>query len=55
MAKSFFPTFTCEVLARHRFRLQAEAGITVFSYIKALSNPRHRHSTLSYCSPAVYE
>jgi len=55
MAESFFSTLECELLARRRFRSQAEGRMAVFSYIEGFYNPLHRHSALSYRSPVVYE
>ncbi|MBA3493484.1 MAG: IS3 family transposase [Gammaproteobacteria bacterium] len=36
MPESFFASLECELLARHRFKTQAEAKITVFEYIGRL-------------------
>ena len=55
MAESFFATLECELLARRRFRSQAEARMACFSYIEGVSNPLRRHSALGYRSPVVYE
>jgi putative transposase len=55
MAESFFSTLECELLARRRFRSQAEARMAVFSYIEGFYNPLRRHSALGYRSPVVYE
>lgn len=55
MAESFFSTLECELLARRRFRSQAEARMAVFSYVEGFDNPRRRHSALGYRSPVVYE
>jgi putative transposase len=55
MAESFFSTLECELLARRRFRSQAEARIACFSYIEGFYNPLRRHSALGYHSPVVYE
>jgi putative transposase len=55
MAESFFSTLECELLARRRFRSQAEARIACFSYIEGFYNPLRRHSALGYRSPVVYE
>ena len=51
MAKSFFSTLECELLARRRFRSQ----MAIFSYIEGFYNPLRRHSALGYRSPVVYE
>lgn len=55
MAESFFSTLECELLARRRFRSQAEARMACFSYIEGFYNPLRRHSALGYRSPVVYE
>lgn len=55
MAESFFSTLECELLARRRFRSQAEARMACFSYIEGFYNPMRRHSALGYRSPVVYE
>ena len=55
MAESFFSTLECELLARRRFRSQAEARMAVFSYIEGFYNPLRRHSALDYRSPVAYE
>ncbi len=44
MAESFFATLECELLARRRFRTQAEARVAVF-----------RHSALGQQFPISYE
>lgn len=55
MAESFFSTLECELLARRRFRAQAEARMAVFSYIEGFYNPLRRHSALDCRSPVAYE
>jgi putative transposase len=55
LAESFFATLECELLARRRFRSQAEARMACFSYIEGFYNPLRRHSALGYRSPVVYE
>ena len=55
MAESFFSALECELLARRRFRSQAEARMACFSYIEGFYNPLRRHSALGYRSPVVYE
>ncbi len=55
MAESFFSTLECELLARRRFRSQAEARMACFSYIEGFYNPLRRHSALGYRSPVDYE
>src|SRR6202171_1046263 len=55
MAESFFATLECELLARSRFKMQAEARNAVFAFIEGFYNPRRRHSSLGYLSPAEFE
>jgi putative transposase len=55
MAESFFSTLECELLARRRFRSQAEARMAVFSDIEGFYNALRRYSALGYHSPVVYE
>jgi len=55
MCESFFATLECELLARCRFKTQAEARSTVFEFIEGFYNPRRRHSSIGYLSPIDYE
>jgi putative transposase len=55
LCESFFATLECEWLDRHRFKTQAEARMAVFDFIEGFYNPRRRHSSLGYLSPANYE
>jgi putative transposase len=55
MAESFFATLECELLARHRFKTQAEARTAIFQFVEGFYNPRRRHSALGYLSPAQFE
>jgi putative transposase len=55
MAESFFGTLECELLDRYVFRTQPEARRAVFRYIEGWYNPRRRHSSLGYLSPAKFE
>jgi putative transposase len=55
MAESFFATLECELLARRRFRSQAETQVAVFNFIEGWYNPRRRHSNLGYHSPSNFE
>src|SRR5215470_2444097 len=55
LCESFFATLECELLARHRFRTQAEARTAIFQFIEGFYNPRRRHSALAYLSPAEFE
>ena len=55
MAESFFATLEREVLARRRFRSQAEARMAIFQWLEGWYNPHRRHSALGYLSPINYE
>ena len=55
MCESFFATLECELLARCRFKTQAEARSAVFAFIEGFYNPRRRHSSIGYLSPIDYE
>jgi len=55
MCESFFATLEHELLARVRFRTQAEARMAVFDFIEGWYNPRRRHSALGYQSPNDFE
>jgi len=55
MAESFFATLECELLARRRFKTQAEARMATFAFIEGFYNPRRRHSALGYLSPMAFE
>lgn len=55
VAESFFATLQTELLDRSRWTTRQELGQAVFAYIETFYNPRRRHSTLGYLSPADYE
>jgi putative transposase len=55
MCESFFATLECELLARQRFKNQAEARTAVFAFIEGFYNRRRRHSAIGYLSPVDYE
>jgi len=55
MAESFLLTLECELLARRRFRSQAEARMAVFSYIEGFYNTLRLHSALGYRSPVAFK
>jgi putative transposase len=55
MAESFFATLECELLARRRFKTQAEARMATFEFSERFYNPRRRHSALGYLSPIAFE
>jgi len=55
MAETFFGTLECELLGRRTLRTPAEARMELFRYIEGWYNPRRRHSSLGYLSPAKFE
>lgn len=55
VAESFFATLERELIDRHNWSTRAAARTAIFQYIEAWYNPKRRHSTLGYMSPAQYE
>jgi putative transposase len=55
LCESFFATLECELLARRRFKTQAEARLALFQFIEGFYNRRRRHSSIGYLSPLDYE
>lgn len=55
VAESFFATLEFELLAQHHWATRAAAQRAIFAYVATWYNPRRRHSTLGYRSPAEYE
>ena len=55
VAESFFSTLEFELLMKNDWHSRAEARRAIFRYIETWYNPRRRHSTLGYISPAEYE
>jgi putative transposase len=55
VTESFFATLECELLDRTRSPPAPRARTAVFDYLEGFYNPRRRHSTLGYLSPAEYE
>ncbi len=67
VAESFFATLKCELQHVHHMRprdarqprqpwpTRMVARGAIFAFIEAWYNPRRRHSTLGYLSPAAYE
>ena len=53
--ESFFSTLKIERTHRNNYRTRDEAKADVFDYIERFYNPRRRHSTLGYLSPADFE
>jgi len=44
-----------ELLDRRTWATRLEPGSAIFEWIEGFHNPTHRHSALSYHSPADYE
>lgn len=55
VAESFFSTLEFELLMKHDWHTREEARRAIFEYIETWYNPKRRHSTLGYVSPAEYE
>jgi len=55
LCESFFATLECEWLARHTYKTQAEARLSVFDFLEGFYNPRRRHSSIGNLSPVNYE
>jgi len=55
MCESFFGTLESELLDRYTFHSPVEARMAVFRYIEGWYNPKRRHSSLGYQSPANFE
>lgn len=53
--ESFFSSLKIERVHRRVYRTRNEARADVFDYVECFYNPRRRHSTLGYLSPADYE
>ncbi len=53
--ESFFSSLKTERTAAKMSRTRAQARADVFDHIKCFYNPRQRHSTLSFLSPAEFE
>jgi putative transposase len=55
MAESFFASLECELLDQTHFETRGQARVAIFDYLEAWYNPRRRHSSLDYASPAEFE
>jgi putative transposase len=55
MAESFFATLEREVIDRRRFKSQAEARMSIFTWRERWYNPHRQHSSLWYLSSINYE
>lgn len=55
VAESFFSTLEFELLMQSDWQTREDAWRAIFRYIVTWHNPKRRHSTLGYLSPAAYE
>jgi putative transposase len=55
VCEAFFKTLKSELFDRQSWPSKAELRTAVFDYIECFYNPRRRHSSLDYVSPAEYE
>ncbi len=55
MIESFFGTLQRELLDRQTWATRAELASAIFEWIEAWYNPRRRHSSIKYASPAEFE
>jgi transposase InsO family protein len=53
--ESFFATLKKELVHHEDYLTRAQARSSIFEYIETFYNPRRRHSSLGYLSPADYE
>ncbi len=53
--ESFFATLKKELVHHEDYQTRAQARLSIFQYIETFYNPKRRHSTLGYLSPAEYE
>ena len=53
--ESFFASLKKELVHGADFATRAEARAALFEYIEMFYNPKRRHSSLGYLSPAEYE
>ena len=51
MAKSFFASLECALIARRTWKTKTEARLAVFTWIEGWYNPRRHHSGLNCQSP----
>jgi hypothetical protein len=55
VCETFHASIKKERIYRRSWPTRAEARVAVFEYIEGWYNPRRRHSTLGYLSPAEFE
>lgn len=55
VVESFFATLEWELIDKSDWHTRDEARLAIFDYIEYWYNPKRRHSSLGYLSPAEYE
>ena len=55
MVETVFKTIKSELIWRTTFTSRDQASKAIGQYIESFYNPRRRHSSLGYVSPATYE
>lgn len=55
VTESLFHSFKGKCIDRESFQSLAQARNSTFEYIETFYNRTHRHSTLQYLSPVMYE
>jgi putative transposase len=55
MMETFFKTIKAELIWRHTWEARRSAEMAIFECINGFYNPRRRHSTLGWKSPAAFE
>jgi putative transposase len=53
--ESFFASLKKELVHHEDYQTRAEARASIFEYIETFYNPKRRHSSLGYVSPAEFE
>jgi putative transposase len=53
--ESFFASLKKELVHHEDYQTRAEAKASIFEYIETFYNPKRRHSSLGYLSPAEFE
>jgi putative transposase len=53
--ESFFATLKKELVHHEDYHTRVQARTSIFEYIETFYNPKRRHSSLGYVSPAEYE
>ena len=53
--ESFFASLKKELVHHEDYQTRAEARASIFEYIETFYNPKRRHSSLGYLSPADFE